>query len=308
MNFSEALEKAKREIGGELDKAVANIPIADKEAASASVDLTERAKQSVDSCVGNNEGGRFAKAAEDLQQAVELSSKAYGLLTGTMKATDPEMRYVGHYSYKAFLVHFEDFYPKQRALWKAESDIFASKYLNNILLRDIAKKLKAYTDDQLNSLPPEDKVRADIAELLQVDRSKMWEASLSLDMTNKWISSSVVDLEKNALIGENTQGLLGIGQGVVSMLNLFSKDTVNKVKMAGFLGAMGQKIFPLSVLTCWHHAPSTYPPMGKYWDLSAYNESKPFINAIPKFIAVAKPIIGNGIEASNWALELNVRE
>lgn len=305
MRFTEALDKAKKEIGGEMDKVAANIPIASKDAASAAIDLTERARQSIKSCQGNYEQGSYAKAAEDLQQAVELPSKAYGLLTGTMKATDPEMRFVGHDSYKAFLVHYEDFFPKQWALLRAESDIFGSKYLDNFLLRGVAKNLKAYADDQLKSLPPEGKVRADVAELLTVDRAEMWEASLSLDMTNKWISSSMADLEKKVPFSGNAQGLIGVGQGAVSMLNLFSKDTINKVKMAGFLGAMGQKIFPLSLLTCWHHAPSTYPPMGKYWDLSAYNETKPFIKAVPRFIASAQPIIGNGVEASKWALQLN---
>jgi hypothetical protein len=304
LKFAEALEKAKKEIGGEMDRVAANIPIADKDAASAAIDLTERAKQSVESCRGNYDGGRYAKAAEDLQQAVELPSKAYGLLTGTMKPTDPEMKCVGHDSYKAFLVHFEDFYPKQRALLKAESDIFGSKYLDNFLLRGIARNLKAYADDQLNSLPTEDKVRTDIAELLKVDHAEMWKASLDLDMTNKWVSSSLADLEKKMVLGGKTQGAVGIGQGAVSTLNLFSKDTINKVKMASYLGAMGQKIFPLSVLTCWHHSQSVYPSMGRYWDLGAYNASKPFIKAIPKFITVAQPIIDNGIAASNWGLEL----
>jgi len=55
---------------------------------------------------------RVREAAEDLQQAVELPSEASGLLTGTLKPADPDMKPVGHDSYKAFIIHYQDFYPK----------------------------------------------------------------------------------------------------------------------------------------------------------------------------------------------------
>jgi hypothetical protein len=106
LRFTEIIENLKKEAGSESDKAVANIPLANKDAASAAVDLTERARQSILACRSNCERGSYAKAAEDLQQEVELPSKAFGLLTGTLKPTDPDMKLVGHDSYKSFILHY----------------------------------------------------------------------------------------------------------------------------------------------------------------------------------------------------------
>jgi hypothetical protein len=106
---------------------------ATKEATTLALDLATRAQGNIESCKDNYRGRRYADAAEDLQQAVEKAAKAFGLLTGTVRPTDAEMWAVGHDSFKAFVLHFWDFYPKLVALMAAESNITTSELLDNFV-------------------------------------------------------------------------------------------------------------------------------------------------------------------------------
>jgi hypothetical protein len=305
VGFSDIIANLKKDMGGHLDTAVANIPVASAEAASLALDLASRAREDVLSCRDNYKQRRFAKAAEDLQQAVEKGAKTFGLLTGTVRSTDAEMKAVGHDSFKAFILHFWDFYPKLVAVIVAESEIPDSKLLDNFVMRGTAKKLRKITDALKQTIPSDDKLKAEIYELNNLDSATMWKASLDLDETNKWIGSAMSGMRQKVLITDNLQTLVGIGYGAVSLVKVFDRQTMARTKLAAAVGKTGQKLFSLSLLTCWHLEPARYPPVGKYWDLSAYNESRPFIKAMPGFTKHTGAAIESAIQASKMALSLN---
>lgn len=305
MKFTEAYAKLKEEARKGLQKAAVNVPVANPKAAALAMDLSQRAKTNIASCKDNFRNRRFADAAEDLQQGVEKASKSFGLLTGTLLPKDSEMRSVGHYSYKAFLVHFRDFYPRLHALMEAEAEISKNKLFDNLVMRGVGKILRKAFDAQLQSLPTVDKVEAEITELKDLDAAVMWKATLGLDASNKWVASSLADLQKPAIIRGRLKILAGVCVGVISHLNIFDKETIERVNLADALGRAGLKLFSLSLLTCWHLEPARYPPLDKYWDLAAYNVTSPFVRAIPTFTEHAESAIEHGITASRIVQKLN---
>ena len=286
---------------GMIDITISNIPVATEEAAGLALDLSTRAQGNIESCKDNYSGRRYADSAEDLQQAVEKASKAFGLLTGTVRPTDAEMRAVGHDSFKAFVLHFWDFYPKLVALMAAESDIATSELLDNFVLRGVGKKLKTITEAMQKTIPPDDKIRAELAELDNLDPAVMWRASLDLDEKNKWIKDAVSGLKQKALISDNLQMLVGIGQSAVSVVKVFDKETTARTKLAAQVAKTGQKLFSLSLLTCWHLEPARYPPVGRYWNLRAYNASAPLVKLMPTLIKHTEVAVDSAVEASKMA-------
>jgi hypothetical protein len=290
-----------------LDQVVAGIPIVTSEASALALALAERARDDISSCRENYRRRRFANAAQDLQQAVEKAAKSFGLLTGTVKPTSAEMRAVGHDSFKAFILHFWDFYPKLVAVTVAEAEIPSSKLLDNVLLRSVARNLKLVTESLKKSIPPEDQLRSEIAELNSLDPAVMWKATLELDESNKWVHEAMLGIRQKVLITDSLQAIIGLGKTAISLVKVFDEETMAKTRLAAAVGKTGQKLFSLSLLTCWHLQAARYPPMGKYWDLNAYTEKKPFVRMMPTFVKVADQSIKSAIEASKMAMNLGKR-
>lgn len=304
MRALEAIRQLKREANELMARAVANVPIPSMDAALVAQELADRASDDVSSSIDNYDKQRLAKSCEDLQQGIEKTSKAFGLLTKTMNPTDAEMKKVGHDSYKAFLLHYESWYPTFPALLRAERDIFTSRIFNNPGMRGIGETFRKYFDSQIQGLPSEDTVQTEIAELMRLDESVMWKDSLELNPSNKWISSSMADMRGKVLIGKKTHSLIGFGSTGVSHLGIFDQDTLERVGLADSLGMTGRKLFSLSLLTCWHLEPARYPSLGRYWDLKEYKSSKPYVKEMPLFLEYGRSAVKNAIDASNLSAKL----
>jgi hypothetical protein len=304
MKFRDRFRAMKEEATSRLDKAVANVPLPDIEGASLALELAQRAKSNLESCRCDYNERRYADAAEGMQQAVEKTSKAFGLLTGTAKPSQEEMREVGHKSFKAFLLHFGEYYPKMIALMQAQAEIPDSPIFDSPGMRGVGKALKTIFQKQLDELPPVDKVEAEILELKALKPEIMWKPTLMLDQSNKWVASSVADLKKRPLYSAGQKAVIGAGKGAVSHLGIFKKETLERTNLAGELGEAGQRLFSLAILTCWHLEPARYPSVGDYWNLSAYNESAPLIQALPQLLGHTEAAVGHTIGASGLALKI----
>jgi hypothetical protein len=300
----DAFRDMKREVNELMTRALVHVPIANADTALIAQELANRASDDIYSSIDNYAKQRLAKACEDLQQGIEKTSKTFGLLTKTMNPTEAEMKKVGHDSYKAFLLHYDSWYPTLPALLRAERNIFSSRIFNNPVMRGIGETFRTYFDSQIKSLPSEDKVRKEIDELMRLDDAVMWRDSLELNPSNKWISSAVADVRSRTLIGKKTRSAIGFGSAGVSHLGIFEQETHEKVNLADSLGTAGQKLFSLSLLTCWHLEPARYPSMGRYWDLEDYKSSKPYIKEMPLFMEYGKSAVKNAIDASNLSARL----
>jgi hypothetical protein len=98
--------------------------------------------------------------------------------------------------------------------------------------------------------------------------------------------------------------LAGAAHGPIARLGIFTRETLERTELAGELGQAGQKLFSLSLLTCWHFEPARYPPMGEYWDANAYTASTPYVKAIPELIGYAETAVNHTIKASEVALKI----
>ncbi len=294
----------KEEANSRLDKALANVPLPSLEGANLALYLSEIARSNLTSSGDDYNSKRYADAADALQQGVEKTSKALGLLMGTTKPTDDEMRKVRHDSYKAFLLHFGEFYPRLVALMKAEAEIPDSSLFDTPGMGGARNFLRKRFQNQLDNTPPIAKVQAEIAELMTLKDDEMWKATISMDTNNKWVATSVEQLKNRAVFSRTQKALIGAGHGAISPFRLFKKETLERTNLAKELGEASEGIFWLAILTCWHFEQSRYPSIGRYWDQKAYNESAPYIRALPELTKKAEACAKHTIEASKSALKI----
>jgi hypothetical protein len=185
LGILEKIREMKADANARLYKAAEKVPLPDSQPTGLALDLAKRARSNLESCKCDFKEGRYAAAAESLQQAVEKTSKAFGLLTGTAKPNLAEMKKIGHKSYLAFLRHFSDYYPKMRAMMEAQVEIFESPIFENPGMKSVGKTMQALAQKNLDEFLSVQDVDAQIRELEVLKPEDIWRPALLLDQDNQ---------------------------------------------------------------------------------------------------------------------------
>lgn len=285
---------------------LARIPIPKSEAATLALQLSRKASGDIKSCKIVLKGKQYSNAAQNLQQAVEKASKGFGLVAGTLKPTDENMKEVSHYSFRAFISDFWSFYPTLMSAINAVNAAVVDKTFESPLFRKMGSSLKQAARAMNQVVPDEGKLRDEIEELKRLDPATMWRASLNLDETNKWIKEAIHGIHQAPVITGNLDSLFSIARSAMGSIGIFTEEEVLRLKFASALGVATQKGFSLSILTAWHLEPSRYPPGQRgYWTQEAYTKDAPFVKFIPTLVDHSEVMIANVTEAAETALLLS---
>ncbi|MGI0091441.1 MAG: hypothetical protein ACREBS_07010 [Nitrososphaerales archaeon] len=79
---------------------------------------------------------------------------------------------------------------------------------------------------------------------------------------------------------------------------------IRKMRLSASLGRAAQKMFSLSILTCWHHESTRHPSVGGYWQSDAYKKDAPYVKEMPLIISSAKRTVQGMDEATRMEEEI----
>jgi hypothetical protein len=276
-----------------------------KEAATLALQLAVRAQEDLQTCDDAYKREHFAKAAENLQQGVEKTLKAFGLLIGTLKPTSKELKEVSHESYKALIIHFWEFYSSLIKIILSLAAVQWDKEMDHFLIRRFAKRMETATEALKNVVPPDEKLREELSELSELDPAEMWKLTLELDESNKWVKTAMEGIRQPPIISSGVVASMTLASGLLSGIGKMDERTKKRVNLVFSLGEASQKSLSLALLTAWHIEPARYPPTGRdYWQPEAYMKSKPFVKAIPTLSKLSSEMVHAAKEASQIALEI----
>lgn len=283
-------------------KSLLGLPMPDVAAINLALEFAKRGLDDAASSKSNYDAGRYSKAAEDLQQAVEKGAKAFGMLVGTMRATETDVKRVSHNSYLAFILDFETFFPKMLGAINGLFSQVPVETTGNFIVRRLVSSFAQAVKLLRKVTPTQEKVEAELKELRELDEEIMWNASMQLDLGNKWIKEAMNGMDQRPIINDRLQNVVSLAAASFQAFGRFSEGDVRQMKFALSLGKTGQKLFSLSLLTAWHHQTAGYPPVGKdYWKADAYRKGVPFVREMPRFTKYAKDAAESAVETCKAA-------
>ncbi|MDG7035395.1 MAG: hypothetical protein JRM78_04165 [Nitrososphaerota archaeon] len=287
-----------------LTRPLKELPHPGKESLRHARELAEYGLNDVDSAKANYNAGRFANAAEDLQQSVEKGAKAFGLIIGTIEPTEEQLKYkkgVRHLAYRALILNFWNFYPRVLNLPDMLRDATQMEELHKPVMIRTIKKLQELVDN-LRKTISKDNIDAEIEELRNLDEESMWKATLNFDRSNTWVLRALNEMDQNPILDKTVSWLIPLANQM-KKVGFFSDEDVQLMKFASNLGKASLKLFSLSLLTTWHYEPARYPPIGKsdYWYFDSYKKGVPYVDKMPDLIKAAKSALKGIIGACKSA-------
>ena len=222
--------------------------------------------------------GLFRPSMFHLQQSVEKSAKAFGLLMGILKPEDL-VKEVHHDSVVAILLNIKDFNADVYSIFMD----FLSVDFGNLpkrakFLGKSMRFLQKKIEKPVQSIKPSPKI--DYSQALKEIRdpktySRMWKATLDLDEKDELVSIALKALQSQLGKGLGWQLL----EPITSLIG--RENEKNKVKFIFKLYSnAAPKVLPLCILTMWHEQAPRYPPISKndFWDPAAYNSKSPLVS------------------------------
>ena len=227
---------------------------------------------------------QYPQACYLLQQSVEKSTKAFGLVMGTVKLE--ELRGpVGHHSMLAITQHFLEYFDKTRdilnVLLKSIDDISQKprpeswikrqelkNLLNPKLIQSLLRLDKFLSEIDINSIS--ENARQEI----HGKDKEMWKATLQLQTNEESVRVALKRLEEKKM----EPGFLSLLTGTLNYLGGSNEYLQGLVCFVGFY-RIGWRIGPLSFLTMWHENTTRYPKAlpGDYGSPSDYVQNTPFV-------------------------------
>ena len=232
-----------------------------------------------------HERGLYPQAVYSLQQSVEKTAKALGLLMGTIKIN--QIRQVSHRSVFALLTRTGTL---SRSVKRGVDTIGALSQQGGIVseilsLGPLFKKVSPL-------VPTEAALTADREAIRKLDPRRMWLATLNLDEKDEVVAGTLAQLKNIHWDKASSRGPLFALRQVYEMIG--GDDPLVDYALDGVRSY--PRAIALSMLTMWHEEATRYPPVSRldYWDADAYTKEKALVKKFP-MIADHAGVFNEGI-------------
>ncbi len=230
-----------------------------------------------------------------MQQSVEKSAKAFGLMLGILKVN--EVKSISHRSVYALLLGMESFNGQlaESINWLNASNDPAVEKLRSFGFDLILKKLAPL-------VPSAEKLKTDNDKIYKLNEAEMWQATLNLDKRNSYVKTSLKTLEK---VPFDKIGFLFSMRVIKGVGKAFSGDIRGDYQFC--ILRSSPRAYGLSMLTMWHETSTRYPPINSkdYWNMGQYTRDKPLIKRFPFLLKHAKIFCENVYGAALVSNKLN---
>lgn len=251
--------------------------------------------------------GTYGESISWLQQAVETSTKSMGLLLGTIpNDADVIEKEVGHHATKALLLGITGLRSmvanvKQVLSQIKTADNVPSEFLKGPFRR-FDKKLADFGNDPL---PPIDNLVREAQEVIDLKDRDMWEPTLLLDRSNKWVDLAIRGLETIPVVGGIARSASEFASATLSVARLFGEADSKKIRFVNSMNEAFRGTLWLSLLLDWHFIPSRYSPIrpNSYWRADVYTSKQPLVREAPRLFLYAQHLSRGVFDAAKAALE-----
>lgn len=221
----------------------------------------------------------YPQAFYFLQQSVEKSAKACGLLIGSVKIKELKSE-VGHISALSVIPHFSeawnDIKQEFNSLVEEPEKVRKGKSLLRRILPDLMPKLKEM--NKAVSLIKIEKIdiKLEKSKLTNLEYQKtMWQDTLNMNMENSEVKDALSKLEREAWEPKQIKP-------VFFLIPLLEKSrSEDSIKMAFYLHIYrgSWRLGSLVYLTMWHESTTRYPKMNDedYGEPNDYNSKSPIV-------------------------------
>jgi hypothetical protein len=271
------------------------LPIPKGMPAKVALDFAEIAKKDFTAAKVLYKKHLYAQAVYSLQQSVEKSAKAFGLVLGVLKVN--EVRSVNHRSVYALLLGMETFteHLAEHVSWLNTSSKSEVEKLRSLGFDSIFEKLAPI-------VPSAAMMRSDKEKIDDLDEAEMWNATLNLDTNNPYVNSSLKTLEN---IPFDKPDFL-IAMRIIKEIAKIKNGDITSDYLFSILRSCS-RAYSLSMLTMWHECPTRYPPINSkdYWRMRQYTEEKPLVKKFPFLLKHGKIFCENVYNAALVSAKIN---
>lgn len=218
----------------------------------------------------------YAHAVYLLQQSVEKSAKATGLLGAWIPPTTSSLKQVGHKSILAILLGLQKKVDAAGVALEAFRNSSTTEEYEQLGLRGL--------------LPDFDKVKLPEAAVIQnwnreIDRlssQEMWRRTLELRPDDPLTLTIMRELDKAQ---ERSKGA-DIADAMTFKTFQWLGDLGSILYVTSLQGRCLPRVLILSIVTMWHEKTTRYPPIesSDYWNPEAYTKDKGLIKHFPLFL------------------------
>lgn len=283
------------------------VPIPELETAKVALSFSRISKNDANAARLTYGAKLYANSVYSLQQSVEKSMKALGLLTGTLhNDADELVGEVRHRAMKSVLIHIDSFV----AITERVKEGLAQTSLRDAMPIDSLKNTWGKADPAIHKFatsgnPSAASIEAEKREIMNLSESEMWLPSLNLDTTNKWIQVALANLNSKPLIGPKTTSAVRLLGDIFTKAGLFTPQDAMKMTFSDSLSKAIPHIW-LSMLTDWHEEATRYPPIRSrdFWTSDAYMPDKPLVKSLPNLITKASSLADAIDRAAQVRVEL----
>jgi hypothetical protein len=273
-------------------------PIPKGVSAKVALELSEIAKKDFVAAKVLYDKHLYGQAVYLLQQSVEKSAKAFGLMLGILKVD--ELRSVSHRSVYALILGMDTFteHLADQVSWLQTSSKSEVERMRKLGFDSIFEKLSPL-------VPSATMVRTDKEKIDDLDDAEMWHATLNLDNTNPYVQGALKTLENIPF--DKLKFLFAM-----SVLKKVGKMRSGNIKFDYLFCILrsSSRAYGLSMLTMWHESATRYPPTNSkdYWKMMQYTKEKPLLKKFPFLLKHGKIFCENVYRAAVVSAKVNQME